>query len=202
MRTSEEIMNAIYIQSHDVLPFPNYFENAVNASIDEQNQEDKKIYLTFSEKLNAPLKGELAKKATLSLISQNIFLKKNKVSINKTPGEYLLARFQSRLVHSSKYFPEIEAFLENLSISCEAGDFDDIVLNKIDSYTQELYSHRDQAYVDLKNYFFQLENCSTPLDLLFRGLFYARAKQNIGKIKWIIFGFVITLLALILFVIL
>ena len=192
MRKSEEIMNVIYCQSHDL-------EDAIDAFIDKQNQEDKKIYLSFAEKLNAPLRGEPAKTAALSLISQYIFLKRNKVSINKTSGGYLLAQFRSQLLLWPKYCPEIEAFLENLNISCQAGDFDDVVLSKIDTYTQELYSHRDPAYFDLKNYFFQLENCSTPLDLLFRGLFYARAKQNIGKIKWIVFGFVITLLALILF---
>jgi len=53
---------------------------------------------------------------------------------------------------------------------------------------------RDPKYFELKNFFFQLENCSTPLDLLFRGLFYARAKQNLGKIKWVILGIAIALI--------
>jgi hypothetical protein len=186
MRTSENIINIIYDPIHAEMN-------------DEQYQKYKKIYLSLSTQLNKPLGDEYDKKVSLSVISQFIFEKRNKVSINKTSFAY--RHKQAYLLPSlaPKFFPKIEEFLKNLKITCQPSDFDNAILGKIDIFTQSLYAHRDKEYFDLKNFFFQLENCSTPLDLLFRGLFYARAKQNIGKIKWIVFGFVITLLALILF---
>jgi len=180
MSTSREIMNIVYAPDHA-------------ETNDEQYQKDKKLYLTLSGKLNSSVRDDPAKMAALSVISQYLFLKRNAVSINKSSATYCAEQARLLPQRALKFFPEIQAFLKNLDITCKPDEFDNAIIGKIDVFTQAIFSMRDRKYFELKDFFFRFENCATPLDLLFRGLFYARAKQNVGKIKWVILGIFIFL---------
>ena len=54
-------------------------------------------------------------------------------------------------------------------------------MSKMDIYTQKMLGNQDPRYLDLKNLFRPEDNCSTPLDLLFHGMFVAREKRKKGK---------------------
>ena len=188
MSLSEEIMNIIY--------------KPENSNInDKQYQKERKIYLSLSDKLNHPLRDEPARKTALSVLSQYLFQKRNKISINKSSSSYCTEQAHLLPLQVLKFFPEIKAFLKNLDITCRPDDFDNAIIGKVDTFTQALFSIRDRKYFEFKNFFFPLENCSTPLDLIFRGLFYARAKQNVKKIKWIILVIIMAFVVLILFLV-
>lgn len=181
MSASEKIMNVIY--------GPNHAE--IN---DEQYQRYKKIYLNISNKLNDSFIDSDTIVA-LSVISQYLFQKRNITSINKSSAVYCTEQVRLLPLRAPKFFPEIQSFLKNLNIECRPDEFDNAVIAKIDVFTQALFDAHDSKYFELKNFFFRLENCSTPLDLLLRGLFYARAKQNVRKIKWIVLGLIIAFVA-------
>jgi len=181
MSISIEIMRIIYGPDHA-------------ETKDEQYQKDKKVYLSISDKLNTSVRDNPAEMAALSVISHCLFLKRNTVSINKSAEAYSMKQTHSLPLRASKFFPEIQAFLKIIDIICPPDEFDRAVIAKIDVFTQALFSWRDPKYFELKDHFFRLENCSSPLDLLFRGIFYARAKQNVGKVKWIILGIILALI--------
>jgi len=163
---------------------------------DKQYQKDKKLYCTLSNKLNSSIRDDSSKMAALSVITQYLFQKRNVVSINKPSVSYCAEQTRLLPLRTLKFFPEIQAFLKNLNITCQPDEFDNAIIGKIDVFTQAIFISRDRKYFELKDFFFRLENCFTPLDLLFRGLFYARAKQNVGKIKWVILGIAITIIVL------
>lgn len=119
--------------------------------------------------------------AALSVIAQYLFVKRNSVSINLSPTQYRDEQARVLPSRASRFFREVQSFVEVLGASCTPDEFDNAVLLKIDLFTQALHGMRDTRYFELKNLFFRLENCDTPLDLLFRGLFYARTKQNVRK---------------------
>lgn len=162
---------------------------------DEQYQKDKQLYLSLSDTLNSSIRGDSGRMAVLSSISQALFQKRNTVSINKSSAFYRREQASSLPLRASRFFPELQRFLNNVGVTCRLDEFDNAIIAKIDVYTQALFSMEDPEYFRFKDFFFRLENCPTPLDLLFRGLFYTRARQNVGKTKWLIAGVILLVIA-------
>jgi len=197
--SSKEIFDFIYgwkqlpLKEMETIDVPGVYET------DEgQYQKCKDLYLTLSEKLNRSLENDLYKRAAISTISQFLFKKRNVISINMPSEKYRSEMARSLTIRAPKFFSEIERLLKILEISCQPIDFDNAILSKIDYHTQKMASNEDYTYFDYKNIFFSLNNCSTPLDLLFRGLFIARAKMNVAKFMKIVF--VISILIFILLI--
>ena len=155
------------------------------------------MYFALSDNLNESIRHDAPKMAALSVISQYIFMKRNSVSIKKPSSLYYQKQMRRLPINAPKFFPEVKSFLEAIRAICSPDKFDNAVLSKIDIFTQTLYSMRDKKYFELKNFFFTIEHCATPLDLLFRGLFYARARQNIRKIIWAVVAIIILIIFLI-----
>lgn len=156
-------------------------------------QQDEEKYAELSSKLNKPI-DDPGTLAALSTISIFLFRKRNTVSVMKSYVKYTKALLNSLSEQKEIFFPEIQLFLKNIDVSCEPNEFDRAVIQKIDFYTQFLYSIRSPEYSRLKDFFFQVENVSTPLDTLFYGLFYARAMQSKKIIGGIIFSLAVLVL--------
>lgn len=186
MNAAQEIMGIIYA--------PDQSDEA-----DDQYQESRKLYFILSDKLNASVRNDPAKMAALSVIAQYLFIKRNSVSINLSPTQYRNEQGRVLPLGSPQFFREVKSFLEVLGTSCALNAFDNAVLMKIDLFTQALYTMRDRRYLELKDFFFRLENCDTPLDLLFRGLFVARAKQNVRKLRWTLIAVIGLIILLVMF---
>lgn len=116
--------------------------------------------------------------ASLSVLSQYVFLKRHQTSVIKSVQAYCEELSRVLPANAPKFFPEIQNLLHVLSIDYPPSEFDNAVLLKIDVWTHGVYAMRDPRYFELKNLFSRLENCDSPLDLLFRGLFLARARRS------------------------
>jgi len=171
MKTSQEIMNLIYDP----------------ATGDDLYQKNRQLYFGLAEKLNASVRTAPSRMVALSAHSQYIFMKRNQTSINKSVQDYCEDLSRTLPANAPRFFPEIQNFLDVLGVNCTPSEFDNAVLVKIDVYSQGIYASRDRRYFELKNFFFKLENCDSPLDLLFRGLFYARARQSHRKLVRVLF---------------
>jgi len=117
---------------------------------DDQYQKNRKLYSTLYDKLNESIRNHTHKMAALSVISQHLFLKRNSVSIKKTPSLYRQSLARLLPMYAPKFFPEVRSFLKVLGVTCTPDEFDNAVLLKIDIFTQELYGIRDHRYLELK----------------------------------------------------
>jgi hypothetical protein len=169
MLISESIMEEVYGPEHTQVH-------------DEQYQRDRATYRALSGQLNRPLGDDPAKRAALIVISRFLFRKRNAVSIGKSARAYCSEQQRSLPRRAPKFFPDVRSFLRATGVDCGAAQFDTAVLAKLDVYTQAMFSLRDTTYFDLKNLFFRPQNCSTPLDFVLHGIFYARAAKNVRMV--------------------
>jgi len=163
-------------------------EHAERAEIDVEYQRLKQLYLSLSDNLNKSIKDYPTKVATLSEISKSLFTKRNIVSTEKSFKNYIASQKRLLPMQASKFLPDIQEFLKNLDIECQPDEFDKAVIGKIDISVQAAYNLFRPTYLKWEALFSDIENCSTPLDLLFHGLFHVRASQNVKKDKLIYNG--------------
>jgi hypothetical protein len=141
-------------------------------------EQDRNTYLRLRGELNVSTRADHVRMAALSVQAQYIFRRRQRnISLKGSHEEYRKRLVETLPQNAPQFFPEVDRFLNLLGVTCSAEDFDNAVLFAIDEWTQSLYAVRDHHYPELQAFFSRLENCETPLDLLFRGLFLARFKM-------------------------
>lgn len=168
MNTSQEIMESLY-RAED------------GGEYNERYQKDKGLYATLADALNYPVKDNPEKLTHLITMAKSIFWKRNQVQTDCDPERYRYFQERTIPVLIRQYESDLAEFLKSVNVHCPPEDFDHAVLSKMDIYTQKMLGNQDPRYLDLKNLFLPEDNCSTPLDLLFHGMFVAREKRKKGK---------------------